>query len=158
MDSGTQQPSRHIAYTAGLLGNLGNVLIHIVFPSEANEIDQQAKAGNTPRSEIERNCLGFTNQEACAELCRRWKFADELIEAIQQSGGPLSFEQPSAYACTLYLAQYISNKVDSEKTEEAILADFPFAVAEQTGLSKSFISENLAEILAIQSKLEGLVD
>lgn len=147
-----------IAYTAALIGNLGNVLIHMVFPSEANEIDQHAKAGNTPRPEIERNCIGFTNQDVCAELCRRWKFADELIEAIQQSGEPLSFEKPSAYACTLHLAQYISNKVDQGKTEQDILTNFPYAVAERVGLSESFISTNLAEILAIQSNLEGLAD
>jgi HD-like signal output (HDOD) protein len=94
----------------------------------------------------------------CAELCRRWKFADELIEAIQQSGEPLSFEKPSAYACTLHLAQYISNKVDQGKTEQDILTNFPYAVAERVGLSESFISTNLAEILAIQSNLEGLAD
>lgn len=152
------QVSGDIAYTAGLIGNLGNIMIRMAYPSEANEIDQHAKADNHTRSEIERNRLGFTNQEVAAELCRRWKFADVLILAIQQCGEPLTFEQPSAYACVLNLAQFISNLVDRAKTEEEILANFPFDVAEKIGLSEAFIRSKLTEILAIESKLEGLAD
>ncbi|QPK64627.1 HDOD domain-containing protein [Methylomonas sp. LL1] len=147
-----------IAYTAGLIGNLGNVLIHMVYPSEANEIDQHVKAGHATRPEIERNRIGFTNQQVCAELCRRWKFADELITAVEQSAEPSTFEQPSALACTLHLAQYLSNCVDQHKSEEEILAVFPLSVAEGMGFSENAIKIHLSEILAIESNLEGLTD
>ena len=150
--------SGDIAYTAGLLLNLGTLMIRMAYPSEANEIEQHAKAGNKPREDIEINRLGFTNQEVCAELCRRWKFADDLILAIQQSGQPLKSAEPSAYACVLNLAQFISNMVGKEKTAEEILPDFPFAVAEKIGLSEDLIRSKLAEILSIESKLAGLAD
>jgi HD-like signal output (HDOD) protein len=150
--------SGDVAYTAGLLVNLGTLMIRMAYPSEANEIEQHAKAGNTPREDIEINRMGFTNQEVGAELCRRWKFADDLILAIQQSGQPLKFEQPSPYACILHLAQFISNLVDKGKTAEEILSNFPFAVAEKIGLSEAFINAKLAEILSIESKLAGLAD
>lgn len=150
--------SPDIAYTAGLIGNLGNLLIHIGLPSEANEIDQHTRAGHSSRSHFERTCLGFTNQDVCAELCRRWKFGAELIEAIQHSGEPLSFEQPSAIACCLHLAQFISDAVEQDKNAEDILAAFPFSVAEKIGLPEEFFNANLAEILAVQSNLEGLAE
>ncbi|MCK9605670.1 MAG: HDOD domain-containing protein [Methylomonas sp.] len=150
--------SSEIAYTAGLIGNLGNILIHIGLPSAANEIDQHTKAGHLSRANFERTCLGFTNQDVCAELCRRWKFGDVLVEAIQHSGEPLTFEAPSPIACCLHLAQFISDAVENNKTEQDILAALPFQVAEKIGLSEAFLSANLAEILAIKSNLDGLVD
>lgn len=152
------EQSSDIAYTAGLIGNLGKLIIRMGLPSEANEIDQHAKAGHLLRSEIERTRIGFTNQDVCAELCRRWKFAEELIAAIQQAGEPLVYEQPSKYACTLHLAQFLSESIDNNKTPEEILTSFPFAVAENAGFSASFITNGLAEILSIESNLDGLTD
>ena len=150
--------SGDIAYTAGLIGNLGNILIHMSFPSKANEIDQHAKAGNSSRSVFERTCLGFTNQEVCAELCRRWKFPDELVNAILHSGEPLAFEQPSSYACALHIAQFISDAVENNKEVEDITGQLPNAVAEKIGFSSTFLSSHLSEVLAIESNLEGLAD
>ncbi|AEG01166.1 HDOD domain-containing protein [Methylomonas methanica] len=150
--------SGDIAYTAGLIGNLGNLLIHMGLPSEANEIDQHARAGHSSRAKFERTCLGFTNQEVCAELCRRWKFGDELVQAIQQSGEPLSFDAPSPIACCLHLAQFISDAVDRGKTEAEILAALPYPVTEKIGLSEGFFNANLAELLSMKSNLEGLAD
>lgn len=150
--------SGEIAYTAGLIGNLGNLLIHIGLPSEANEIDQHTRAGHSSRSTFERTCLGFTNQDVCAELCRRWKFGDDLIAAIQHSGEPLTFEHPSKIACCLHLAQFISDAVDRGQNETDILAALPFPVAEKLGLSETFFSTNLAEVTALKSNLDGLTD
>lgn len=150
--------SGEIAYTAGLIGNLGNLLIHIGLPSEANEIDQHARAGRSSRASFERTCLGFTNQDVCAELCRRWKFGDELVQAIQHSCEPLTFEAPSPIACCLHIAQVISDAVDKGKTEVEILAALPYPVAEKIGLSEEFLGANLAELLNLKSNLEGLAD
>lgn len=150
--------SGDVAYTSGLLGNLGNILIHMSFPSKANEINQHAKAGHASRAVFERTCLGFTNQDVCAELCRRWKFPDELIDAIQHSGEPLTYDQPSAIGCVLHIAQVISDAVENNKTQEEILDLIPMAVAEKIGLSEQFFNAHLDEVLAIESNLEGLAD
>ena len=49
-----------------------NILIQMVAPKEANEIDQHVKAGSF-RPEIERNRLGYTSRSVCAELCAAGK-------------------------------------------------------------------------------------
>lgn len=147
-----------IAFTAGLICNMGNLLIHMTYPGEANEIDQHVKAGHTPRPDVERKRIGFTSQDACAELCRRWKFADQLTETIQQSGEPLSYEKPSALSCVLHIAQYLSNSIDQGKQPEELIAVFPYSIAECIGLTKETIPERLEQLSAIQNNLEGLAD
>lgn len=147
-----------IAYTAGLLSNLGSILIHMGLPNEANEIDQHFKAGHHSRAEIERNRLGFTSQTVCAELCRRWKFSDELIHTIEQSDQPLSASSPSPLACCVFLARFISEGLSQGKSADDIAASFPFPEANHIGLSETLIKSKLVEILAIESKLDGLAD
>jgi HD-like signal output (HDOD) protein len=150
--------SADVAYTAGLLCNLGSLLIHIGMPSEANEIDQHFNAGNHTRSEIEYNRLGFNSQMVCAELCRRWKFASELIETIEQSTAPMATSPSSNLACCVFLGRYISDSLRQGKNETEIKESFPLQEAAQIGLSAAAIADTLSEVLAIESNLQGLAD
>lgn len=146
-----------IAYTAGLISNLGNILIHIGSPREANEIDQHVKAGS-PRLETEKKRLGFTSQAVCAELCRRWKFADELIETIEQSAEPMVADTPHKLGCAVFLAHFISDCQDRGLDENQILASLPTRVSEQLGLSTQLLNQMIPEMLAAKSELDGLLD
>ena len=148
--------SGDIAYTAGLISNLGNLLIHMGAQREANEIDQHVKSGSS-RIEIERRRLGYTSLEVTAELCRRWKFADELIETIEHCGEPL-LEQASSLSAAVYLGRYISLCHDQNKSYDEIAEDFPLSVANKLGLTTEFIVEKLTEVLAIESNLVSLAD
>ncbi|AMK78968.1 MULTISPECIES: HDOD domain-containing protein [Methylomonas] len=146
-----------IAYTAGLISNLGNILIHIGSPREANEIDQHVKNGN-PRLEIEKRRLGYSSQAICAELCRRWKFADELVETIEQSAEPLLLEIPNKLACAVFLAHAISDYQDQGLDANQILASLPKQVTELLGLSEQVLEEKIPDVLAAKSELDGLLD
>ncbi|WP_150047107.1 MULTISPECIES: HDOD domain-containing protein [Methylomonas] len=145
-----------VAFTAGLIGGMGKLLIHMAYPSESNEIEQHAKAGHLSRPDVERKRIGFTNQQACAELFRRWKFADELIDAINQSAEPLTWENPSALAYVVHLAQFISYCIDCNMPKETIEQNFPYPVAEKLGLDRDAVDADLCELLLLESPLEDL--
>ncbi|MGD0958276.1 MAG: HDOD domain-containing protein [Methylomonas sp.] len=146
-----------VAYTAGLFSGLGNILIHIGSPRDANEIDQHVKAGGF-RPDLERNRLGFTNQAACGELLRRWKLADELINAIKNSAEPLSEIPADKLACAVYVGGYISQCVAHGASHEHILDKFPYAVAEQIGFNADAIEESLHHVLGAHFNLDELID
>ena len=149
--------SADIAYTAGLISNLGNVLIHIGSPREANEVDQHVKNGNA-RLDIEKRRLGYTSQAVCAELCRRWKFSDELVATIEQSAEPLLAETPNKLACAVFLAHLVSDLQDQGLDETQILAGLPSPVTEQLGVSEALLKDKLPELLSHKSELDGLLD
>jgi len=146
-----------MVFTAGLINGLGNILIHLGNAAAAEEINYLVEDG-MPRINAEQQELGFSNQEACAELCRQWHFSDDLISAVEQSGAPLSFEQPSLSSCAVFVARYISESNYSEKTAAEKLADFPLTEWKKLGLKKENIKENMAEILMLETGLEGLLD
>ncbi len=148
--------SPDMLFTVGLISDLGNLLIHLKDAKVANEIDQHVKAGNT-RPHYERKRLGFTNQEACAELCRRWKFSDELIETLEKSADPLGFEELSSAACIASIAKLISECVEQDMDEITILAMLPKDEWNALGLSEDSIAEKLTDITALEPGLEGML-
>lgn len=146
-----------LAFTAGLISGLGNILIHMGAPSAANEIDQHVKSGHA-RPEIEMNRLGFTSEEVCAELCRRWHFSPDLIEVVAQCGAPLKTSPVNKTACAVHIARYLSRCLQIGTAPEAILGAFPFLVTEQLGLTEPFVTGKLPEVMAIKSVLAGLTE
>lgn len=142
-------------FTAGLISNLGNILIHLGNPVAAQEINKHIAAGDS-RPESERQQLGYTNQEVCAELCHRWQFSNDLIDAIDKSGEPLDFKPISLPACAIFVAKYISDF--NNKDEEQFLADFPVKEWQQLGFNKQDITEKVAIILDLDTGLDGLLD
>ncbi len=151
------QNAPDLAFTAGLINGLGTILIHMGAPEEADDIEKHVKSGHV-RSEIEISRLGFTSEAVCAELCRRWHFSEDLINAVGECGAPLATDPPSQTACAVHVARFISKCKLENLLVEDMLKDFPFAVAEKLGLTEQFIIDKLPEILAIESGLDGLVD
>jgi len=146
-----------LAFTAGLINRLGTILIYMGAPKEAQDIALAVTVGGI-RAEQELKTFGFTSEQVCAELCRRWHFSPELIQAIEQCGDPLAFEPACSTAYVLHIARYISQCFSEQMAAADILKGFPFAVAAKQGLTEQFITDKLAEILAIESGLDGLVE
>jgi HD-like signal output (HDOD) protein len=144
-----------LVFTAGLVSGLGTVLIYLGAPREANEIDQHVLAGNT-RYVIEQKRLGYTSQDVCGELCRRWKFPEDLINTIAQSATPLRFKELSQTSCVVHIARYLSECKGLALKEEDMMRTFPYLVLEAMDINEQLIREHLPEILAIDSGLDGL--
>lgn len=144
-------------FTAGLFNGLGRILIHLANSKATKDIAQLIKDGHT-RPEAEQQYLGFTNQEACAELCRQWLFSEDLIDTISKSAEPLIFEQISLPACTIFIARYISELNYLEKSKEKTLADFPKDEWEKLGLNTQDIEESMTTLFQIETGLEGILN
>ncbi|MEE9340008.1 MAG: HDOD domain-containing protein [Methylococcaceae bacterium] len=146
-----------IAYTAGLINGLGIVLLYLSDAKTASKIDQQVEAGKN-RPDQERKHLGFTSQEVCAELCRRWHFSEELINIVSQSENPLGFKKLSLPACAVFISKYISESYKSKMNNEEILLNFPSKEWQQLGLEINDITKILPKMIALESGLDGLLD
>ncbi len=150
------QCDAEITFTVGLISGLGSILIHLGMPKKAIEIEQHLNEGHA-RPFVEKMRLGFTSQEVCAELCKLWKFSDDLIIPVSQCAEPLKAEPVSKIACIIFIARYLNDCKQKDMPEEEILQSMPLDVVEQLELPESFFTEKLTEILALESGLDGLL-
>jgi HD-like signal output (HDOD) protein len=151
------QCDAEIAFTVGLISGLGSILIRLGLPKVAVDIDQHLDEGHA-RPFVEKMRLGFTSQDVCAELCKLWKFSDDLIIPVSQCAEPMKAEPISKIACIIFIAGYLNNCKQENMPEEEILQSIPYDVVEQLELPDTFFKQKLTEILALESGLDGLLN
>ncbi|MFW5450246.1 MAG: HDOD domain-containing protein [Methylophagaceae bacterium] len=144
-------------YTAGLIHQLGTILIHLGNHDAANDIDEAIYQGNS-QANSERQRLGFTSNQACAELCRQWQFPEELASTVEKAAEPTYFETLSLSACAVFIANYISKAGFEDLDNESIITDFPMKEWQLLGFTEEQITNKLTKILDLDTGIEGLLD
>jgi len=130
----TDQVNADIAFTAGLIHNIGKLLLHLAAPEKAIEVQHRLDEQGGSRSDTEREVLGFTTLEAGKALMDMWKFPPELGEAVLQHKNPHGFEEPSYIAAVINLACVVNAGARDEWTLEELYRNFPLEVAILAGL------------------------
>jgi len=74
---------RERLFVAGLLHDIGHLLMYQTIPGLAQQALEQALAGNQPVHLVERSLLGFDYAIAGGELMRLWELPESLVELVR---------------------------------------------------------------------------
>jgi HD-like signal output (HDOD) protein len=146
-----------IAFTAGLIHNIGRLLLHLAQPMRAQAIQTLIDESKCSRSDAEMERLGFTSPEAGQALLDMWNFPAELGIAVRQQKSPTAFEEPSELSAVINLACVVNAAIRNEDDLETLQASFPADVAALAGVSAD-TTDALEEALTLESGLDGLID
>lgn len=75
-------PKVGAAYTAGLLQDIGKIIISEALTEKVAEINRLAHEEGMDFTEAEKDLLGFTHAEAGAALLKQWNFPSALVESV----------------------------------------------------------------------------
>jgi putative nucleotidyltransferase with HDIG domain len=73
---------KDLAFTSGLLHDMGKVVLAQFFPQKMLEIKDEAKNLNGSFSEVERKYFGYSHEEVGYKLLNAWHFPEELKEVV----------------------------------------------------------------------------
>ncbi len=146
-----------IAFTAGLIHNIGRLLLHLAAPKRAKAIQTLIEDSDLSRSEAEIERVGFTSPEAGKALLDMWNFPAELGEAVKQHKKPLSHDDLLPLSAILHLACYINACIREARNEESVKESYPTAVATAAGVAPETIGQ-LGEALMLRSGPGGLTE
>lgn len=144
-----------IAFTAGLIHNIGRLLLHLAQPKQAQAIQAQVEASNCSRSDAEVDQLGFSSSEAGKALLDMWRFPKELGEAVLQHKDITRFDTPSPLAALVNLACVVQSANQNGDSIDLLRENFPTEIAKIAGLPTE-IFDSLKEALHLESGLEGI--
>jgi putative nucleotidyltransferase with HDIG domain len=71
------------AYTAGLLKDIGKVILDHYLSSQFQEVMNQVEEGKQSFSELEESILGFNHGQVGARIAEKWNLPNDLVEAIE---------------------------------------------------------------------------
>ncbi len=136
-----------VAFTCGMIHAIGDLLLHILLPDQANDIDSLAQKGAS-KEELQKNQLGFDYTEAGEELAIRWKFPKVISDAIRWQNHPEEHdEEGAALACVVTIAIYLTNHAEEDK--QTLLESFPSDLGNTLGI-------NLVEMLGSIDQLDDI--
>ena len=149
----TEEVEADIAFTTGIIYNIGRLLLHLATPKDAMEIQHLVKDKKASRIAAEMERLNFTTQDAGKALLDLWKFPSELGVAIQQYKRPLGYEAPTPLSAVLNLANYLNGARSSGRSPDDVKQFAPKKVLQLAGIPLSII-DNLEEALTLETGLE----
>ncbi|QLG89761.1 HDOD domain-containing protein [Chitinibacter bivalviorum] len=146
-----------VSFTAGMIHNIGEMLIHIVTPEIAAKIDQFVANGAADRVALEDNNIGFDYVMVGEELARRWNFPVAIQQAIKYQNSPAEQDPSDKLTSVLNLAKLITHLQADSATQDAIAAALPEQIILTAGLTPEGLNDKLVELSELSSGLDELI-
>ncbi len=131
--TGETPPS--LAYTAGLLHDIGKVVldqyIYADFPFFYRQINEEGKE----LIEVEKDMLGIDHTEAGSELAHSWSFPESLIETITYHHKPENTVQNTDLVHIVYLADLLMSRFNTSLEIERLNTEALTSRLEAIGFS-----------------------
>lgn len=111
-----------IAFTAGVLHDIGKLIIAMEYPAAAKGVDE---GSDESLLEAERNLIGYDHAALGGELAKRWKFPQSIRDAIRLHHSPQEASGRGGLSDVVYVANLFAHALDQGEIREqkfAVLA------------------------------------
>lgn len=143
----TGYPNVGTAFTAGLLQDIGKIIIAEFVGDKRDEILALAREDDNGFLTAESRVLGFTHSEAGAMLLSRWNFPAALVEAVRFHHNADLAKADPALASISQLADALTSTVGVGLGADGLYYHLPASVLNRLGIdNEAAIEEILANI------------
>lgn len=123
------------AFTAGLLHDIGKIIMSSFVNINAAEITSYAHDNRIPFNEAERAIVGIDHAEAGAILMEKWKLPDELIEPVKYHHSPGEAKKFPLITQIVHIADALTMMGGLGAGKEGLNYKLDSSIVEKLGLS-----------------------
>ncbi|MBC7680785.1 MAG: HDOD domain-containing protein [Ferruginibacter sp.] len=136
---------KDLAFTAGLLHGVGDLVMKMAMPDQPCLQPHFSTDGNRHARQMAE--LGYSYADVGAAFAMRWRFPQELVEAIQHHPNPQEDVAADTLAGILYLAAWGARAHELDLDTPSMLEQYPHRVADAIGCTdeKRLCSEDPIE-------------
>lgn len=134
-----------VAFTVGLLHDIGTLLIHLTYPEQATTLDASAAMGSN-RIAMENALLGCNYCDVGAALAQHWNFPDRIVQALKFQAAPETAQPASTLAELIHIAQFILSRIDAGETMADIADALPDIPTRSLNINLDKVLNSLDEV------------
>ncbi len=137
------------SFTAGLLHDIGRLIIFIELPKQAQEIISIAASKNTLLHSIELDVLGFDHARLGGMLLKKWKLPDRIISSVSYHHSPTATKGDVVAPSIVHVADIICHSLKLGRSGERFIPKLNSRAWDTLGLNADILAQ-LIEQLDIQ--------
>jgi len=100
-------PNTNLVFTAGLLHDIGKVILNEQVGNEFIEIVRQVNVNGLSFSEAEQEIIGFSHEEIGGRIAEKWQLPRAIVRCIRYHHSPQALSEPDRLVDVVYLANCI---------------------------------------------------
>ncbi len=154
--SGRVDPS--IAFTAGLLHNVGKVALSVLLENRVKAFIALAIRDNLTFDEVERKILGFDHCEVGGYLGELWNLPDDIVAAIRWHHHPNEAESPNLIVDAVHMGDFMTMSMGFGLGADGLRYDFCEDTMVRLGIRADELDEVLGAFIEAYEEYEKLFE
>lgn len=146
-----------MAYTAGLVHALGELLMHLGMPAEMGRLDTVVPPLDLARVKAERRDLGYCYAQVSAGMAAKWLFPQPLVDALAHQHAPFEEDMYEPLAGVLHLAAWRARAREAKLGDRALAVSFPDVIGLTLGLDIDMVLQQTPTDWARRDGLSAIV-
>lgn len=149
-------PNLESYYTAGMLHDIGSLIIYQGSPKKAQEILFRCRSEGLPQSEVEEEVFGFSHARVGALIFKEWGLAPSLIESVRYHHYPTQAQEFPLETAVLHVADFLVYNMKYNIGEGYAIHPVDPSVVKMTGVTRETlgyihqaVNSQMAETLEI---------
>lgn len=139
-------PQPEQAYTAGLLRDIGKVILDHYLKEQFQSIMDLVNEGNKSFIEVEEEILGFNHGQVGAKIAEKWNLPEDLVEAIAYHHQPEKAQLNSKLVAITHIADGLVMMMGISIGADGLAYNFSNSAMELLKLDETFLSEVMSEV------------
>ncbi len=154
----TKKADPDVAFTAGLLHNIGKVVLSIWLENKVETMMNLATRDNITFDEMERKVLGFSHADVGAHLADQWNLPQVFVDAIGFHHSPNEAPQPSPVTDYVHVGDYMTMSVGLGLGADGLRYEFFPEAMERVGIKETDVDGVLDSFLEAHEAYEKLFE
>ncbi|HNQ23849.1 MAG TPA: HDOD domain-containing protein [Phycisphaerae bacterium] len=147
-------PNVNLAFTAGLLHDIGKVVLNQYVGEEFAEIIRRVTQRRVTFAEAEQEVLGFSHEQIGAMVAERWELPEPIVRCIRYHHTPAALDPPDALVDAVYLANSVCLLLGIGIGEDGLHYRADQQVMDRHGLHEANLEETGLATLADVRRVE----
>jgi len=149
-------PTLDLAYTAGLLHDIGKVILNRTMKEAYIDVVERVGEGEIPFNQVENEILGFNHAQVGSKVAAKWNLPDQLVEAIEFHHNPDQATINPKLTAIVHLADAVCVAMGIGIGVDGMLYPMSSQAIELLGFDESAIEaviNDLADVLSDQTTM-----
>lgn len=147
-----------LPYTAGLLHDIGKVVLNEYVAEEFTEIVRRVTEEKLTFIEAEQQVLGFSHEQVGAMLAEKWKLPDPIVRCIRYHHDPSLLDTPDHLVDAVYLANCVCLLLGLGLGEDGLFYRADEEVIRRHGLAENDLEAIGLAIMTDLKRVEQMFD